>query len=309
MKLLEAVFMVPPFRKSRLLVLGVLLFAYLGRVPGAERNPDALADDFHSPRTDALGGAGHASPLLNDAIYLNPSFASFMQTYAFSFNYTPYYGGANEPGNGHQIHGHDLNASVQDGQSQLFQAGVGVTLRDDGTIVNVGASKAAIKNLGFGLGGVLYLPKAPNQSASQDMMFSSTFIATNWLNVAFIVDNMIADATERSRGFYRQFTLGTKVSVMGIMLLYLDPHLAPLVPNQPEFGYQSGVEFQPFSDLYLRFGMYHSSSVPFLYDMWGNGYGTGFGWISPKISFDFAIARLVQPTSAVNYDVGLTLYL
>ena len=40
--------------------------------------PWANASDYQSPRTAALGGAGHASPLLNDAIYLNPSFSSFM---------------------------------------------------------------------------------------------------------------------------------------------------------------------------------------------------------------------------------------
>ena len=29
----------------------------------------ALATDYHSPRTAALGGAGRAGPLLNDSIY------------------------------------------------------------------------------------------------------------------------------------------------------------------------------------------------------------------------------------------------
>lgn len=292
-----------------LLLWGVTLFLTVRLSTGGGLGRNAFGDDFHSPRTDALGGAGHAHPLLNDAIYMNPSFASFIQTYGFSFNYTPYDGGANLPGGGHQIHGHVLNASVQDGKAQLFQAGVGLTLRDDGKLINFGASKAAIKNLGFGLGAKLYLPNGPNQTSSQDTIFSTTFLATSWLNLAFIIDNMIADATERSRGFYRQYTLGTKVNVMDIVLLYFDPHLAPLVPEQPEFGYQMGAEFQPFMDFYIRMGMYHSSSVPFLYDMWGNGYGTGIGWLGPKISFDFAIARLVQPTSAVNYDFGLTVYM
>ena len=46
----------------------------LGSAPG-------WAADFQSPRTAALGGAGHAAPMLNDAIYLNPSFVSFMPSY------------------------------------------------------------------------------------------------------------------------------------------------------------------------------------------------------------------------------------
>lgn len=301
--------MIPITRNSSRPAWGVIQLFSLALVSWAALAQLAMADDFHSPRADALGGAGHAHPLLNDAIYMNPSFASFVQTYSFSVNYTPFYGGADEPGGKHELHGHVLNASVQDGQSDLFQAGVGLTLRDDGKIIDVGASKAAIKKLGFGLGGKIYLPNAPNQPASDDMIFSSTFIATDWLNLAFIIDNVIADQLERSRGFYRQFTLGTKFNVMGIVMLYVDPHLAALVPNQPEFGFQTGAEFQPFSDLYFRIGMYRSSSVPFVINMWGNGYGTGVGWIGPKLSFDFAIARLVQPTSAVNYDFGLTLYL
>src|SRR5690348_2766114 len=76
----------------------------------------AVASDFHSPRTDALGGAGHASPLLGDAIYLNPSFTSFIQTHSLSLNYLVYGAGqTNSPYGVIDYYGHNINVSVLDG--------------------------------------------------------------------------------------------------------------------------------------------------------------------------------------------------
>src|SRR4051812_25896306 len=71
----------------------------------------ALASDFHSARTAALGGAGRAGPLLNDGIYLNPSFLAFLQSYTFAGQYEWNKGDA---------HGRILQASIQDGSSQLL---------------------------------------------------------------------------------------------------------------------------------------------------------------------------------------------
>ena len=178
-----------------------------------------------------------------------------------------------------------------------------------GKLINIGASKQAIKQLGFGLGAKLYLPNQPNQSATRDMIFSVTFMATNWLTTVFVLDNIFSNPLAQSRGYYRQFILGTKFNIQGITMIYLDPHLAPDVPNQSSFGYQAGTEFNPLEDLFLRIGLFHNSPVPALFNVWGRGYSVGAGWIGPKISFDYGLSRVVDPLSNVTHNFGMTFYL
>ena len=270
----------------------------------------AHASDFESPRTGALGGAGHANPLLNDSIYLNPSYEAFLPTYSVSANYDWYHGGATEPDGSSELHGRTLNASIQDGQSDLFHAGVGLTLQDNGKLLNIGAAKAAIKQLGIGLGAKIFFPNQANVDGVRDMMFSSTYIILPWLNAAFIVDNLFSGSGAQAQGFYREFILGTKINVQGIVFIYLDPHLAPDVPNQSAVGQESGVEFQVLQDLFLRLGLFHNSKVPYLDNtVRGRGYGAGIGWLAPKISLDYGIQRVVDPVSTVTQLVGMTIYL
>ena len=236
----------------------------------------AEASDFRSPRTSALGGAGHAGPMLNDGIYLNPSYASFLPSYGISLNYLAYTS-PNAPDGSQLYHGHILNASIQDGSNPLFQAGVGGSLRDSGKLVNFGAAKAAIKQLGFGIGGKVYLPNAGSNIT--DTNFSMTWATTSWFQASFLADNLIQSQTEVQDGFYREFTLGTKFNIMSILLLYIDPHLTPWAPNLPTYGYEAGAEITPFTDLFLRLGVFHNANLPELNNTRGAGYGLGIGWI------------------------------
>ncbi|MBI4925638.1 MAG: hypothetical protein HY843_06910, partial [Bdellovibrio sp.] len=128
--------------KSISYIFAVLMFMY---------SFAAIASDFHSPRTIALGGAGHAGPLLNDAIFLNPSFASFLPTYSFGFNYLSF---ANQNDIGDK--GRILNVSIQDGRSEVFQAGAAYTQKSDGSYLHVGASKNFVNRFGFGIGGKFF---------------------------------------------------------------------------------------------------------------------------------------------------------
>ena len=88
----------------------------------------AFSSDFQSPRTAALGGAGHAGPVLNDAIYLNPSFTAFLQSYGLAINYIRALRPAPHP---------HYNLSVLDGRSELFQAGVGYTRREHNNFIHI----------------------------------------------------------------------------------------------------------------------------------------------------------------------------
>ena len=133
----------------------------------------ANASDFQSPRTSGLAGAGHAGPMLNDSIYLNPSFVSFLPSYSVSGNYLFYKGPTEGDGPG-DPHGHNLNVSLQDGRSEFFQAGVGFTLMEDRKVIHFGASKSVVQRFGVGLGGKFVLPNVNSPSPIWDTVFSMT---------------------------------------------------------------------------------------------------------------------------------------
>ena len=259
------------------------------------------AEDFRSPRSQALGGAGHAAPMMNDSIYMNPSFASFLPTYSLSGNWDWYnYGDGN-------LNGRLWNASLQDGRSELFQAGLAFTRFENGSLVNIGAGKTASKKLGFGLGAKMFWPIAdPNGNHVTDMIFSTQFVATTSFQVSFTADNLVQNSVAEQYNFYREFTIGTKYNALGIVSLYYDPHYAPSVGGT-RFGWEGGIEFPLFEDFSLRGGLYKNSKVPSLNNR-GDGWGTGLGWMAPRISFDYAFSRETEPLEDSEHTIGTTIY-
>ncbi len=267
----------------------------------------SFASDFHSPRTEALGGAGHASPLLSDALYLNPSFTSFTQTHAFSLNYLLFSGPPITTANGPtDYYGNNLNMSVIDGTSEsLFQAGVGYTRRDDATLIHVGASKSIIQRFGVGIGAKFVFPKNSVYTRFTDANLSFTALVSSWFQSSIIVDNLFESANP-ALNFKREFILGTKFNVNPFFLLYLDPHFTPTL-SQDKFGYQAGVELPFFKDFFVRLGLFKNSMVPFQ-AIRGNGFGFGGGWIAPKLSLDYAFSHVLSPQAATVHNFGFTVY-
>lgn len=264
------------------------------------------ASDFQSPRTAALGGSGHAAPMLNDAIYLNPSFVSFMPTYSLALNYAFFGGpprcedcGPTDP------HGHALNASVQDGRSELFQAGVGLSLFDTRKVISVGASRAIVQKLGIGIGGKWVIPNTDSPPLIWDSLASATVLATDWLQISAIVDNIFEDDRNKAFGMYREFILGTKFNAMNVVLVYFDPHLAPNA--ETSFGHEAGVEFPFASDFFVRAGSFRNASVPSV-SLRGTGFSWGVGWVAPASSFDFAMQRMLSPSLANIYTFSISAF-
>ncbi len=269
---------------------------------------DSIAADFHSPRTDALGGAGHASPLLTDAIYLNPSFTSFMQTHALSFNYLSFCCGTiARPEGSFDFYGHNLNVSVLDGTTEsLFQAGVGYTRREDASFLHIGASKTVIDRMGLGIGAKFIFPNDNSGSRITDGTYSMSGLLADWFQSALIVDNMFEAA--RNQGLYREFTLGTKFNVSKIILLYVDPNWTPSIPDPaPKWGYQAGAEFPFFQEVFFRLGIFRNSSIPYQSQR-GDGYGIGLGWMAPKLSLDYAFSKVTLPLASISHNFGITVY-
>lgn len=272
---------------------------------------NAFASDFHSARTAGLAGAGHASPLLNDSIYLNPSFAAYLPTYSGSFNFTQ----IREPDRPDGTEGaktRQFNVAIQDGRSELFAAGVGYTLREDGSLLHVGAAKTALKQLGFGLGGKFFFtgPGVVKSGGKvvRDMTFSTTGVLSDAIQTALIIDNIFETDNGKSVGMYRELTLGTKFNVQQIVLIYADPHYTPSLPSDSKLGYELGLEFVFMSDFFLRLGNFKNTSLPSQPKLRSYGYTWGVGWIGPRMSFDFAIARALEPKLTTNLTLGATLY-
>jgi hypothetical protein len=279
----------------------IILFLYCFQAAAA------LASDFHSPRTAALGGAGHASPLLGDAIYLNPSFTSFTQTHSLSINYLRFSGNTINTADGPvDYYGNNLNISVVDGTSEsLFQAGVGYTRRDDGTLLHIGASKSFVKKLGVGIGGKYVFPK-DTYDRFTDANMSVTGLLTSWFQTSIIVDNLFEAAP--SRGFYREFIIGTKFNFNPFFLVYVDPHWVPNLPAPAStLGYEAGLEMPFFKDFFVRIGKFQNSTVPYQAQR-GDGFGLGGGWVGPKLSLDYAYSRVLSPLSSFSHNFGLSIY-
>ncbi len=285
-------------KKSQLFALGFSLIASLSLEQGQ-------ASDFHSPRSLALGGSGHAGPILNDAIYLNPSYAPFLKTYSVSASYLSF-------NDTHQSNpGRAYGISIHDGRTKLFQAGLGYSVRESGALFTVGASKSFLERFGFGMGAKMFFPNTQAETSFQDISLSSTFVAANWLHFALIADNLIQSDTALRRGMAREIVLGSKINFEGIFVLYLDPHYAPTVDPSERWGYEMGAEWGIMSDLYLRAGLFSNSQIPYQ-EQRGGGFGFGAGWMAPKLSLDYGFSRVLAtstnaPTSNIH-TFGATVY-
>ncbi len=248
-----------------------------------------MAQEYQSPRTLALGGAGRGAPLLNDSIYLNPSYASFTPIYSMSGGWTWF---NNDSGKGR-----NYNLSVEDSRTELFQAGVGFTRREQNAALNFGASKQVIQRLGVGIGSKTIIDDTTNHKMTTDFMFATSFIATQWLYASLIVDNLLESDSAKQRNLYRSFFIGTKFIVVPEIQFYLDPHYAPNYAKGKKAGFSLGAEFAMLADFYLRGGRFQNTSVAYL-NTYGSGFGLGLGWLGPKLNLEYAMNRV---TSADNF--------
>lgn len=234
----------------------------------------ASAVEFHSPRTLSLGGAGRATPLLGDSIYLNPSYASFSPVYSIGGNYTSIKEG-----------GRNYNFTIMDSRTELFQAGIGYTRYQGSAAVNFGASKLAVSRLGFGLGSK-FIIQDQNKKVSSDFIFSATYAGIPWLFSTIVIDNLMAT-------FERTFYLGLKFIPVHNVMIFFDPLYTPEHTTGKKLGYHLGIEFGLLADFYFRIGQYRHGEIPYLGTR-GNGFGLGAGWIGPKLNFDYALARALS---------------
>jgi hypothetical protein len=259
----------------------------------------AFATDYHSPRAAGLGGAGHAAPLLNDGIYMNPAMMALLPAYSISASHES----ASGP-DGSEPKSIVQNASIQDGTNSLFQAGVGYTRKSYGREINLGASTRILTQYGVGMGGK-FLFGSDSRPSAQDATLSGVGGPVEWLMVGFTIDNVLETPNTKAWGQYREIILGTKANIQKLLLLYLDPHVVPSLAGQ-KTGYEAGVEIPLMVDLFIRAGLNKNSFQPHL-GQYGDGFGFGAGWASPRISFDAAMTRTTLPVRTNNILFSITI--
>lgn len=268
----------------------------------------AFASDFHSPRTEALGGAGHAGPIMGDSIHLNPSFNSFFPQHSLSFSYLLYGNGQTTgPGGVTDYYGRTMNVSVLDGSpSALFQAGASYTVSERNSVIHVSASKMFLSKYSIGIGSKFILPSAPGSDRVIDGSASATAVLSSWLQVSVTGDNLLG--LSNAVGFNREFVLGTRFNAMNIVYVYADPHYLELGNGvQSSFGYELGLEFPLMDAVYFRLGTFKNSRVAYQ-NGYGDGYGAGLGWIGPKIAFEYSFSRAITPVSALAHNCGVAIF-
>jgi hypothetical protein len=243
---------------------------------------DLLAVDYQSARVLALGGSGHAAPWLNDAMYLNPSYASFNPIYSLNAGYQWL-----DTANGD---GRVYSASIQDSRTELFQAGLGFTRREGAGVFNVGASRLAVQQLGIGMGMKYYIPDGRLNENFMDSIFSTTFLFSRVSSAALVIDHLLEPDEGKIFGNYRTFTLGLRYVAFDAVSLYIDPFWTPNYWG-PKFGYSAGIEVQGLADLFFRAGRTCNNPIAYANDR-GDGFGVGLGWIAPKLAIDYGFHRM-----------------
>jgi hypothetical protein len=267
----------------------ILFLTLLASVVCLASSEVAGAVEYQSPRTLGLGGAGRAAPLLNDAIYLNPSHASFTPIYSLYAGYVKFESGRN------------YNVSVLDSRTELFQAGLGYTVRERDAVVNVGASKQVIERLGVGLGSKMLLGRNGERPLSE-LNFSTSFIALPWMYTSLIIDNLIEDRARISKGLYRTAYLAFKFIPTKKVEFFVDPLYSPSYELGRKAGYSAGMELGMLEDFYFRIGKFQDGEIAHLGTR-GSGYGFGLGWIAPKLNIEYAMSR-AQTTHTAGGDVA-----
>ena len=233
------------------------------------------AIEYQSPRTLGLGGSGRATPLLGDSIYLNPSYASYAPIYSLSGGYSFL-----DP------QARTYNVSVQDSRTEIFQAGVGYTKREDSSAVNIGASRIAIERLAVGIGSK-FIINNQTRKMTADFIYSTSYIGLfETVYTSFVIDNLL-------NNFSRTFYLGLKYNPTKNVNVFLDPFYSPTYNLGKKAGFHLGVELGLLADFAFRIGKFQNGEIPSL-NTRGDGFGLGLGWMGPRISLDYAFARATQ---------------
>lgn len=285
--------------------VGNLSLLLMGLGLGISQN--SFGTDVLTGRSAGMAGSGHAAPLLNDATFMNPSYISFLRAYSVGLNYVRYDAtDSNSP-----FYGRHYTLAIQDGRTELFQAGAAYTNRHDGAMIHMAVARKILNPLALGLGGKFFMTSSSNARSFWDLNFSATFIATEWLQIALMADNLIESNEARLIHNEREIIIGTKFNIMGIVILYLDPVFAPSRAEGEQLGYRASAELTLFKEFFFRIGRFEKMIIPYYSDL-ASGLTFGAGWVAPRLSLDYGLSRVLEPLrglpQSVTHTISATVY-
>ncbi len=270
-------------------IIGGVLFGFSG-----------WGSDFQSPRTGALGGAGHAAPYLSDAIYLNPSYLSLSPAHALALNYLGYQTGSPPSSGG------NLNISgIYSEPDLVAQWGAALTQRLDGNLLHVAVSSQMAERFSVGVGSKFYFSNT-NSGILADLLLSMTFVPLNWFRFSIITDNLLESIG--GSVFSREFGLGTRFSLNSLYSLLIDSHFNPTLQSigLPLWGYELGVEYNLLEYFFLRVGGGQNSTLSFLANR-GDTLALGIGASFPRFSFDYSYVRVLSSARTFSHQLGVVI--
>jgi hypothetical protein len=267
---------------------------------------------FESARTAALGTSGRAAPILTDSLYSNPAYMAFLQTYSANFTWKPYRASERDADGNPTRRGRVYGVALQDGRSPLVAGGVGFATGPDDSRLVLGAGKKLGDRFGAGIN-FRWSFDSPTYPSTQDFSLSGLYVITSNLLVSGGVDQIFANATDSANGYLRSYWLGTKWTIMHMLILYLDLYNTP---ENSTFGYapwshRLGVEIDLGSSVFLRFGQFRNARLSHSRTEASGGYGLGIGWTGPKLALDYGLLRTTVTSifpQTVAHHFSATLY-
>ncbi len=273
--------------------------------------------DFQTTTTLSLGGAGHASPLLTDAIYVNPAFLATTPITAGSVSYQ-------------KSQAYDFSApqiAVLDGsQDALFQAGIAGARMSFADTVHIAAAKKLGKKISAGIGSKLYFMKVPTFSRQLDFYASVAFSPNKYLLFSAMLDNIRQSIP--GLDLQRTLVLGSKICIGDNFALYADPQINLASEDHKHFteafkkswlsglgkfsselvtGYAVAAEIVTFGDVLLRGGLFRNTYQATLQEH-ASGWGIGAGWIGPRIALHLASHYITNPQKVSTFSGQVSIF-
>lgn len=258
--------------------------------------------NWQTSKTTSLGGAGIAAPTMIEGLYLNPAMFAYFANSSFYFQNKD---GSVEPVNagrasqfGNAKNPEGFSAALTDG-SNSAKGGFSYTDQEE--------SGTDRKKYSFGFGNSVDGNSAFGISYSyvQEEFLEGTVTKENKLHVGsmgylYIVDPKLSfaviwnDPTWADRMNSKTVT-GVHYRPFEKLSLMLDFGFDVKRSINKTFYYATGAEFEFYTDLYARFGVFQDK----IFNIEGQGFG--IGWVGPRLGLEAAMKTTKRKDDFATY--------
>jgi hypothetical protein len=116
-----------------------------------------------------------------------------------------------------------------------------------------------------------------------------------------VVDNLTESMA--TTGYFREYTLGVKVTPVPFLSIHLDPHWNA----NSYWGFEAGAELNFWEYFFFRLGGFKAAEVSHL-GLRGDGLGSGIGVIFPFFSVEYGFLITLSPLVSMAHNFGLSVH-